>query len=116
MFNSFFKLIPSLAIVLLLFTLISPIQAQKKKKTAKIKVLLIDGQSKNHSNWKEWTPILLRQLDDSGLFRVDISTSPMKGESLDKFNPKFKNRVRIDINEFQKSYLLLKDKNQLTLK
>ena len=53
--------------------------------------MLVDGQSKNHKHWKEWTPVLLKQLDDAGLFQVDIATSPMKGESLDKFNPKFKN-------------------------
>jgi type 1 glutamine amidotransferase len=32
----------------------------------------------------------LKQLDDSGFFQVDVATSPLKGESLDKFNPKFK--------------------------
>lgn len=79
-------------VLLLSFALLTPTVAKdkKKKKSSLIRVLLIDGQSINHKHWKEWTPILLRQLDDSGLFRVDISTSPMKGESLDKFNPKFK--------------------------
>ena len=68
-----------------------PAEARKKKRSSKIKVLLIDGQSINHKHWKEWTPVLLKQLDDSGLFQIDLTTSPMKGESLDKFNPKFKN-------------------------
>lgn len=69
-----------------------PVEAKKKKKkNAKINILLIDGQSKNHKDWKEWTPVLLKQLDDSKLFHVDLATSPMKGESLDKFNPKFRN-------------------------
>lgn len=63
----------------------------KRKKDSKIKVLLIDGQSKNHGQWKEWSPLLLLHLNESGLFQVDIATSPMKGESLDRFNPKFKN-------------------------
>ena len=69
-----------------------PLEAKKKKKRRgnKINILLIDGQSKNHSHWKEWTPVLLKQLDDSGLFNIDVATSPMKGESLDKFNPRFK--------------------------
>ncbi|NJN28033.1 MAG: ThuA domain-containing protein [Cyclobacteriaceae bacterium] len=70
--------------------------AQKKKKEkadrqANIHVLLVDGQSKNHAHWKEWTPVLLKQLDDAGLFRLNVATAPIKGESLDKFNPKFKN-------------------------
>ena len=63
----------------------------KKKKGNLIKVLIIDGQSINHPHWKEWTPVLLKQLHDTGLFQIDLATSPMKGESLDKFNPKFKN-------------------------
>lgn len=71
----------------------SPVDAKKKKKKNgyKIKVLVVDGQSKFHEHWKEWTPVLLKQLDESKLFQVDVATSPMKGESLDKFNPKFKN-------------------------
>ena len=79
-----------LFISLIAFT---PLEAKKKKKKngQKLKVLLIDGQSIFHDNWKEWTPILLKQLIDSELFHVDVATSPMKGESLDKFNPKFKN-------------------------
>jgi len=83
-----------IVIVLFLF-LISPTAISsaegKKKRDAKIKILLIDGQSKNHGHWKEWSPILLLQLNESGLFQVDIATSPMKGESLDKFIPKFRN-------------------------
>lgn len=93
MFKTFFNLIPLLLIFLLLITIATTSEAKKKKKknSSKIKVLLIDGQSKFHKHWKEWTPVLLKQLDDSELFLIDIATSPMKGESLDKFNPKFKN-------------------------
>ena len=62
---------------------------KKKKKLEKIPVLIIDGQSQSHPNWKEWTPVLFKQLHDSGLFTIDVATSPLKGESLDKYNPKF---------------------------
>ncbi len=89
--NKTFTTLPLLFIlpVLLIFPF-HPTAAKKKKKNTKIKVLLIDGQSKSHENWREWSPVLLKQLDDSGLFLVDIATSPGKGESLDKFNPRFK--------------------------
>lgn len=92
MFKTYIKFIPLLTIFLFSITLSTPSEARKKKKKKPsiIKVLLIDGQSKNHKNWKEWTPVLLKQLDDSNLFRIDIATSPMKGESLDKFNPRLK--------------------------
>lgn len=93
MFKSLFKLIPFLFLFILSITITTSSEAKKKKKkdASKIKVLLIDGQSKNHKHWKEYTPVLLKQLDDSGLFLIDLATSPMKGESLDKFSPKFKN-------------------------
>jgi hypothetical protein len=46
----------------------SPLEAKRKKKKSsqKVKVLIIDGQSNNHENWKAWTPVLLKQLDDTG--------------------------------------------------
>jgi type 1 glutamine amidotransferase len=93
MFNSLFKLITIVFLFLISISVVGSTDAKNKKKKngSKIKILIIDGQSKNHKHWKEYTPVLLKQLDDSGLFQVDLATSPMKGESLDKFNPKFKN-------------------------
>jgi len=93
MSKSFLNLTIFLVVFLLVISSSQNVTAQKKKKkkSSKIHLLLIDGQSKFHPNWKEWTPILLKQLDDSQLFQIDLATSPMKGESLDKFNPKFKN-------------------------
>ena len=85
--TSFFTLF----LISILLCLPAEAKKRKKKNGNGIKVLLIDGQSINHKHWKEWTPVLLKQLDDSGLFQIDVATSPMKGESLDKFNPKFKN-------------------------
>lgn len=60
-----------------------------KKKDPKTRVLVIDGQSVNHKHWKQYTPVLLKQLSDSELFLVDVYTSPLKGEKMDDFNPKF---------------------------
>mgnify|MGYP000399699069 CR=1 FL=1 len=40
----------------------------------KIKALIIDGQ--NNHKWKETTPVLRQILENSGVFTVDISTSP----------------------------------------
>ena len=90
--NSFLNLTVVFVFLLLPFICYSPLEAKKRKgkNGNKIDALIIDGQSKNHKHWKEWTPVLLKQLDDSGMFHVDVATSPMKGESLDKFNPRFK--------------------------
>src|SRR5438876_386928 len=62
----------------------------------KIKVLIVDGQ--NNHNWKAMTPFMKDQLEKSGLFAVDVSTSPpaapkdKKDEYKDqwaKWRPKF---------------------------
>ncbi len=39
-----------------------------------IKVLIIDGQ--NNHNWKGTTPILKKTMEDTGLFKVDVATTP----------------------------------------
>ncbi len=44
-----------------------------------------------------------------------VADIKVKNDRFYEFNANFKNRIRIDINEFQKSYLLVKDKNQVTL-
>jgi type 1 glutamine amidotransferase len=40
----------------------------------KIKALIIDGQ--NNHNWKQTTPVLKKELEDTGRFAVDVATSP----------------------------------------
>ena len=52
----------------------------------KLKALIVDGQ--NNHDWKSTTPILKRALEESGLFAVDVSTSPA-GKDLSGWNPKF---------------------------
>lgn len=79
-----------LAICTFSILMIHPLTSIAAKKKNKTRILLIDGQSINHQHWREWTPVLLKQLDETGLFELNIATSPVKGESLDKFNPKFK--------------------------
>jgi type 1 glutamine amidotransferase len=53
----------------------------------KIKALIIDGQN-NHA-WQKTTPVLKAALEHSGLFTVDIATSPPQGHSLNDFRPDF---------------------------
>jgi len=78
--------------LLLLTTLVavacSTINMNKKKDT-KINALIIDGQSKYHQHWKTWTPILLKQLDESNLFTVDVYTAPAPDGEMETFSPKF---------------------------
>jgi type 1 glutamine amidotransferase len=52
----------------------------------KLKALIIDGQ--NNHDWKSTTPVMKKALEDSGLFTVDVSTSP-SGNDLSGWNPEF---------------------------
>lgn len=52
-----------------------------------IRVLIIDGQ--NNHDWRRTTPILIKILDESGLFQTAVITTPPKGASFDSFRPDF---------------------------
>ena len=53
----------------------------------KLKALILDGQ--NNHNWKATTPVLKHALESSGLFTVDVATSPAKGKDISEFKPEF---------------------------
>ncbi len=52
-----------------------------------MKALLIDGQ--NNHQWKLTSPVLKKILEDSGLFTVEIATTPEKGGDMSTFHPDF---------------------------
>jgi type 1 glutamine amidotransferase len=52
-----------------------------------IKVLLIDGQ--NNHDWKTTTPVLKQILEETGLFTVEVATSPPANGDMKSFQPKF---------------------------
>jgi uncharacterized protein len=49
--------------------------------------LIVDGQ--NNHDWKGTTPVLKALLEETGLFAVDVATSPAKGQPMDSFRPDF---------------------------
>ncbi len=51
------------------------------------KVLIVDGQ--NLHDWKGTTPVLKQILEETGLFQVDVATSPPKGADMSGFKPNF---------------------------
>jgi len=53
----------------------------------KLKALIIDGQ--NAHDWKSTTPVLKKILEETGLFEVDVATSPPKGADMSGFKPNF---------------------------
>jgi hypothetical protein len=55
-----------------------------------IRVLLIDGES--GGPWHKWqltTPVLKKELEDAGLFNVDLATAPAASGELADFKPAF---------------------------
>lgn len=71
----------ALVIVALLIS-VTTVSAQEK-----IRAVIIDGQ--NNHNWRESTPYLVKILEDSELFTVDVATSPDRGGDMSKFNVDF---------------------------
>jgi type 1 glutamine amidotransferase len=51
------------------------------------KALIVDGQ--NGHDWKSTTPVLKKLLEETGLFTVDVATSPPKGADMSAFKPDF---------------------------
>ena len=59
-----------LALLLLLMSFVAVVNGA----TPKIKVLIIDGQ--NNHQWQETTPRLKTILENTGIFSVEVSTTP----------------------------------------
>jgi type 1 glutamine amidotransferase len=60
--------------------------ASNAQAAEKGKALIIDGQ--NNHDWKSTTPLLKKAIEDSGLFTVDVATSP-SGKDFASWNPEF---------------------------
>ena len=63
------------------------IQDLSRKSKKILKALIVDGQ--NNHDWKGTTPVLKSLLEETGLFTVDVATSPAKKQSMDSFKPDF---------------------------
>jgi uncharacterized protein len=74
------------SVVLALLTVSLPVLAADP-----IPVMLLDGQSGGpYHQWRLVTPVLKKQLEETGLFRVDVVTSPQSDGDFSNFNPDFK--------------------------
>ncbi|HTD68333.1 MAG TPA: ThuA domain-containing protein [Candidatus Limnocylindria bacterium] len=54
---------------------------------AAIRALIVDGQ--NNHDYKSTTPHLKKILEETGLFTVEVATTPPKGSDMSGFKPKF---------------------------
>jgi type 1 glutamine amidotransferase len=55
-----------------------------------IKVMILDGESGGaYHKWQLTTPVLKKELEETGLFQVDVATAPKAGEDFSNFKPDF---------------------------
>jgi len=54
-----------------------------------LKALIVTGQSGQYHNWRVSSPILKQLLEQTGLFEVDVATSPQQGGDMANFKPAF---------------------------
>lgn len=69
----------------LVLSLILALLGTGRLPAAPLRALLIDGQ--NNHDWKSSSPWIKRVLEDSGLFLVDVATTPPNGADLKTFKP-----------------------------
>jgi mono/diheme cytochrome c family protein len=66
---------------------------------APIRVVLLDGESAGpYHPWQLTTPVLKKELDDAGLFQVDVVTAPPAGSSFSAFKPDFQKYQAVVLN------------------
>src|SRR5260370_22195889 len=55
-----------------------------------IRVMILDGESGGpYHKWQQVTPVLKKELEETGLFQVDVFTAPKSGEDFSAFKPEF---------------------------
>jgi type 1 glutamine amidotransferase len=71
--------------ILLLFACAAMLSA-----AAPIRVMLLDGESGGtYHAWRETTPVLKKELEQTGLFQIEVVTAPPSGGDFSSFHPDF---------------------------
>ncbi len=81
--SGIFKLIG----IVLMSTFLANVMA-KNLPVKKYRVLIIDGQN-NHRNMRDGTQMMKGYLEETGLFSVDVATTPAAGQNMESFRPDF---------------------------
>lgn len=76
------------SVLALLICVIIPL-AEPGAEAAPIPVMILDGQSAGpYHDWAHITPVLKKELEETGLFSVEVVTAPSNGD-LSQFQPEF---------------------------
>jgi len=75
------------------------VASASSRAAAPIRVMLLDGESGGpYHQWQLVTRVLKKQLDETGLFEVDVVTAPPAGSSFSAFKPAFTNYQAVVLN------------------
>jgi hypothetical protein len=68
-------------------------------KTNPIRVLIVDGESGGpYHVWPLTAAVLKKELEEAGIFRVTVATSPLFGEDFSTFQPDFSSYQAVVLN------------------
>jgi type 1 glutamine amidotransferase len=73
--------------VFMTLSVLSALPSLCAQETPRMKALILDGQ--NNHDWKSTTPVLRGILEETGLFEVEVSTSPEQGQDMTSYKPDF---------------------------
>jgi uncharacterized protein len=79
----------------LLALVLSSIAAVASAASQPIKVMLLTGQSNQYHDWSKSAPIVKTHLEKTGLFAVEVVTTPPKGADMSGFAPKWSDYAAI---------------------
>jgi len=69
------------------------------KTATPLRVMILDGQSAGtYHDWKHTTPVLKKELEDAGLFHVDVVTAPLSDGDFRNFKPDFTQYEAVVLN------------------
>ena len=75
------------------------IASASSRAAAPIRIMLLDGESGGpYHQWQLTTRVLKKQLDETGLFDVDVVTAPPAGSSFSAFKPAFTSYQAVVLN------------------
>ena len=85
--------------LIVLWTTILLVTTFSSAATSPIRVLILDGQSAGpYHNWQLTTPVLKKELEDSGRFQVTVTTCPKSDGDFSGFRPEFSEYQVIVLN------------------
>jgi type 1 glutamine amidotransferase len=80
------RIICTILLMVLCTTMITSIS---KAGETPLKALIVNGQTNMWHDWKVSSPIIKQILEQTGLFNVDVATSPLRGGNMEDFKPDF---------------------------